>query len=182
MIGSAVDDQFTLAGKGKAILDKHVFTKVPGFVREVANEAFQSHDSFLYKKMAQSAQLSDFVARYALYKHKLNKGSSREDAANDAISVFINYDLPTHRSIQYGNDMGFLWFTKYYIRIQKVLLMTLVKEPLRVLSLILGDWFSGDVLADMYDSALSPDNVGNRVRLPDSPLEMIGNLALAQVI
>lgn len=184
---SLVDDQFTLAGKGKAILDKHVFTKVPGYVREVANEAFQTKESFLYKKMAQSAQLSDFVARYALYQHNINHKNpkrrlSREDAANNAISTFINYDLPTHRLIQYGNDMGFLWFTKYYIRIQKILLTTLVKQPLRVISTILGDFFSGDALSNMYDSTLTPENVGNRVRFADSPFEMVSNLALAKVI
>lgn len=182
---SLVDDQFTLVGKGKALLDKHVYTKVPGYVREAANEVFQTKESFLYKKMAQSAQLSDFMARYALYKHTTmqkdaSKRLSRSDAANNAIATFVNYDLPTHRLIQYGNDMGFLWFTKYYIRIQKILLSNLVREPLRVLSVILGDYLSGDSFANMYDSTITPDNIDNRVRLPE--FNIVGNLALAKVL
>jgi hypothetical protein len=182
-----VDDQYSKFGKIRNVLDKHIGTKIPGSVRQIASELTQSHDSFLYKKMAQSAQLSDFVARYALYKHSItnkntDKRLSREDAANKAISTFINYDLPTHRGIQYGNDMGFLWFTKYYIRIQKILLTTLASNPARVMALIVGEWAYGDVIADMYDSTLSPENVGNRVRLPGSFTDMASNALLGQLV
>lgn len=180
---SLVDDQFTKGGKIKDAIDIKLLTKVPGFVREGAREVFQTKDSYLYKKMSQSAQLSDFMARYALYKHSVGKeGLSREDAANKAISTFINYDLPTHRGIQYLNDMGVLWFTKYYIRIQKILLKTFINKPGRVISLLLMDFMTGDSVSTVYDSYLSTDNVLNRTGLPDDPIDLLGNLATASVI
>lgn len=180
---SLVDDQFTKGGKIKDAIDSKLLTKVPGFVREGAREVFQTKESYLYKKMSQSAQLSDFMARYALYKHSVGKeGLSREDAANKAISTFINYDLPTHRGIQYLNDMGMLWFTKYYIRIQKILLKTFINKPGRVISLLLMDFMTGDSVSTVYDSYLSTDNVLNRTGLPDDPIDLLGNLATASVI
>ena len=177
-----IEDEFSKAGKLSRVLDKHVFTKLPGFVREVAKEATQSHDSFLYKKMSQSAQLSDFMARYALYQHNIKKGMARDDAANISISTFINYDLPTHRGIQYLNDMGFLWFTKYYIRIQKIIAKTLIDNPARVISLVTLDFMTGDGISTVQDTIATPTTLMNRVGIAEDPIDLLGNLAIANVL
>jgi hypothetical protein len=174
---SLVDDEFSKASKIDNALDKAVYRHIPGWTKAIGREVFQTKDSILYKKMSQSAQLSDFTARYALYKHTLNhtnpsKRLNRQDAANNAISTFINYDLPTHKLIQYGNDMGFLWFTKYYVRVQKILLKTLINNTARVLGLLSFEWMFGDVFPDIYDTTLAPENIYNRVGLPKNPVDV----------
>lgn len=180
---SLVDDQFTKGGKIQDAIDKRLFTKVPGFIREGARELVLSNQSFLYKKMSQSAQLSDFMARYALYKHSISKdGLGREDAANKAIDTFINYDLPTHRGIQYLNDMGFAWFTKYYIRIQRIIIKSFATKPARSIMLLVLNIMTGGAFATVFDSFFSMDGVNNRLGLPDDPIDLIGNLATASVL
>ena len=67
-------------------------------------------------------QLSDFVAKYALYKSEMRAGAKHEDAVQTASDTFINYDIPTSPALQYANDMGLVMFTKFAIRIQHVLL------------------------------------------------------------
>lgn len=180
---SLVDDQFTKGGKIQDALDKRLFTKVPGFIREGARELVLSNQSYLYKKMSQSAQLSDFMARYALYKHSIAKDKlSREDAANKAIDTFINYDLPTHRGIQYLNDMGFAWFTKYYVRIQRIIIKSFAAKPARSIMLLVLNIMTGGAFATVFESFFSIDGVNNRLGLPDDPIDLLGNLATASVL
>tara|TARA_R110002012_G_scaffold318308_1_gene536408 strand:- start:43059 stop:52847 length:9789 start_codon:yes stop_codon:yes gene_type:complete len=173
---TVIQDDFTKKTKLTATVEEKLLTKIPGFARAGLRSAYMTQDTYMYKKLSQAAQLSDFVARYALYKHSLNNNLSTEDAANKAISTFINYDLPTHKIIQYLNDMGFLWFTKYYIRVQKILLKTAIENTGRVLSLLgISSMLNSPTI---YDSGLSPDNIGNRMGLPDSPWEMVTNVPL----
>jgi hypothetical protein len=75
------------------------------------------------------------VKRRQVAKIKSEKG--REPNAQElrhiedelAISIrdaFVNYSQPTSRVFQYLNDMGFIMFTKYMVRIQKVIKMELL--------------------------------------------------------
>ena len=98
---------------------------------------------------------SDFAARYAqhtLVKRrqvaKIKKEKGREPTAQElrhiedelAISIkdaFVNYSQPTSRVFQYLNDMGFIMFTKYMVRIQKVIQDGVAKHPLRFMLALL---------------------------------------------
>jgi len=94
--------------------------------------------------MSRAAQLSDFVARYTLYQHittRKDNPLSEADAIQEASDFFINYDIPMHRSVQYLDDTGLIMFTKYFLRIQRILVKVLKEQPLRVLSLGLLDQF-----------------------------------------
>jgi len=95
-----------------------------------------TEDTKLYKGLSFALQISDFLARYALYKHDIKKGVTPEAAAHNASETFISYDAPTHRSIQALNDNGFVNFTKYYVRIQKVILSAARGNPGRYLALL----------------------------------------------
>jgi hypothetical protein len=102
-----------------------------------ARVAYMAHDTKLYKGLSRATQLSDFVARYTLYQHLTSKsvGKSKEDAIHEASEAFVNYDIPMHRSLQYMDDMGLMMFTKYFMRIQRVLLKTAREHPARMLGL-----------------------------------------------
>ena len=85
-----------------------------------------------------------------------------DEALLRARASFVNYDIPTHRAVQYLNDMGFVWFTKYYLRIQAVIAQTVRENPLGVLSLLGLDEMLGG-FSDILDSSLLsrwPVNLG----------------------
>lgn len=100
---------------------------------------YMSHDTKMYQSLSRITQLSDFVARYTLYQHlttRNNNPLSQADAIQEASDAFVNYDIPMHRGIQFTDDMGFTPFTKYFLRIQRVLLKLARENPARVLMAI----------------------------------------------
>jgi hypothetical protein len=109
--------------------------KINPAIRNVARTVYMAHDTPMYQTLNQITQLSDFVARYTLYQHLISRKDnplSRADAIAEASDAFVNYDIPTHRSMQYADDMGVIMFTKYFLRIQRVLLKLARENPARV--------------------------------------------------
>ena len=104
------------------------------------------HSTAPYKVMSYATQISDFLARYTLYQHDMTKKNAltHEQAVQRASEAFINYDVPTHRKIQYANDSGLIMFSKYYIRIQKVLARIYKDSPGRVLAIMAAEHMLGD--------------------------------------
>lgn len=106
----------------------------------VGKTVAMTHDTPLYKFMYQATAQSDFVARYVLFQH-LTKHSKKkvspEQAIQEVDNAFVNYDIPTNKKLQKLNDMGFVPFTKYYLRIQKVLFNLYQKNPARMLGIAL---------------------------------------------
>ena len=129
--------------------DEDIYSYKSDFVRSVskftdklnpkvvsaARTVYMAHDTQLYQGLSRVTQLSDFVARYTLYQHNISKRNpmTKEEAIQDASDAFINYDIPMHQSLQYMDDMGLLPFTKYFLRIQKVLGKLFMDNPGRVL-------------------------------------------------
>lgn len=98
-----------------------------------------TQDTPLYKWMSHGTQLSDFVARYTLYQHLINRKvdpMAENEAIQTASDAFVNYDIPSHRRMQALNDDGFVWFTKYYLRIQKVILKLMRDNPGRTMGMV----------------------------------------------
>lgn len=109
---------------------------LPQGVTDAAKFVFMTKDSPSYEFMNKITQFSDFAARYALYKHlttRANNPLDNSSAVQTIIEEFVNYDLPTHRAIQYGNDMGFIWFSRYWLRSQKIIMKNFAENPARVL-------------------------------------------------
>lgn len=141
--------------------------KVPKFIRDVGRFVYMAHDTSLYKFLSQTTQLSDFVSRYALYEHLTNRKKnplSKADALLQTEEAFINYDLPSHRSLQFMNDMGLVMFTKYYLRIQKVIARLVREKPGRVLAMVLMSHFISGLQSVMDSSWLN--------RLGNNPFEI----------
>lgn len=163
----------------KAQLERKVerFTsKVPAWMRTVGRQVYMTHDTATYKFLSQSTQLSDLVARYALYEHattRLKDPLSKADALRLAEDSFVNYDLPSHRTLQYLNDVGLVMFTKYYLRIQKVIMRLVRERPARGLILVaLEHYMSG--LQSVMDSSWV-NKLGHNP-LQDGALGYLGSL------
>lgn len=114
-------------------------SKLNPAVKAAAKFAYISPTTKLYQGLNRTTQLSDFVARYTLYHHVIDRKvnpMSKEEAIRFASDAFVNYDIPSHRTVQYLNDMGVVMFTKYYLRIQKVLMKMFRENPARALMMI----------------------------------------------
>lgn len=149
--------------------------KLNSKVVEAGKFVYMSQDSKAYQLLSRTTQLSDFVARYTLYQHLTTRKEnplSHDAAIQEASDAFVNYDIPMHRGLQYTDDMGITMFTKYFVRIQRVLLKMGRENPARVLLLALMNNYM-DLLPNVLDSAAvsrignNPFNTG-ALQFPDS--------------
>lgn len=137
------DSQYSYSSRLSKAVDSR--TKwVPQLAKDAAKQVFATHDTSIYKFLSQTTQMSDFVARYTMYEYLTTRKldtKSEADALATAKASFVNYDTPTHRWLQYTNDMGITPFTKYYIRIQATIFRLVKERPARVLALALANHY-----------------------------------------
>ena len=125
-------------------------------VLAAGKQMYMGHDTQIYKGLSQLTQLSDFVARYALYQHLTTRKDNpiaQKIAIQEASDAFINYDVPMHRELQYLDDMGIMMFTKYFLRIQRVIRGRFRHAPGKVALLMLAQGYF-DALPTALDSSI----------------------------
>lgn len=154
-----------------------VTENVPDAAKKGARFVYMAHDTKLYKMLFKTTQMSDFVARYSLYQHLTTKNSEpldHETAVQQITDSFVNYDIPSHRTLQYMNDMGLVYFTKYYIRIQKVLMRLFQDKPARAMALMAMGSYLNDVptVLDSGPRVANPLNAG-ALNYPGSMKEIL---------
>lgn len=134
---------------------------MPQFVRTGADYLYMTKRTPVFKWFTKATQYSDFISRYTLMEHYKKVGmklgltaeQAKEIAMSEAIEAFINYDLADSKMLQYANEMGLAMFTKYMIRIQKVIRKGIVKHPIQFISALLGQVALFDV-SDITESML----------------------------
>lgn len=131
-----------------------VLNKMPGFIKHTGRYAYITNDTKAYEILLKSTQYSDFMSRYALYKFRTEEEKvSQQDALEEINDDFINYEVLSNKYLQYLNDIGVVWFSKYFLRIQRIILRKMKKYPVSLFnSLMLQDWLLGSV-SDITDSA-----------------------------
>lgn len=90
-----------------------------------------------HKFLSDTAQFSDFAAKYALYNHLTTHAReklSHTEALQRASDAFVNYDIPATATRQYLDDMGITMFTKYRVRIQRAMFYLMDKRPASVMA------------------------------------------------
>jgi hypothetical protein len=178
----STDAQFTYKSKFSEMvgnLTEPVTNRINDNIKTVAKNMYMSHDSKTYKMFNQAAVLSDFTARYALHKHYTTRAENRlssKDSIAKVVSIFIDYDLPTHKGMQYLNDMGLVWFSKYNFRLQKILMETMSESPARVIMLLALQSSAGDV-PNMFDNSVFTHDMSNMLRNPLNNLDVISEIA-----
>ena len=154
-----------------------IVSKTPQWLQTGTSYAFLTQKSPLYKAMMISTQYSDFVARYGVYnmlidrykKEGMTIEQAKDKALNRALDAFINYDLPDSKVIRYMNDIGLVMFTKYLVRIQKVVREGIVENPVQFIGAILGQ----ELIADIDDPTNHSLLVTNPFSALHSPLSTI---------
>ncbi len=151
---AADDDVYSFKGRLNRKMDEFENNLNPQVVN-TAKTLMIAHDTPLYKALSYGTQLSDFVARYTLYQYMTERDRnpmSKEAAVQLVSDAFINYDVPSHRLMQYANDTGLIYFSKYYLRIQKVITHLYRENPGRALMLLTAGHFF-DSVPTLMDSA-----------------------------
>ena len=110
----------------------------PEFVRNGVDMFFVTERTKLFKMITFATQASDFSARYALIEGLKSQGKSKTEAINTAKDAFIVYGNPDSKFLQYMNDMGLVMFTKYFMRIQRVISKSFIDHPISFLLALLG--------------------------------------------
>lgn len=146
---------------------------VPQWMKSLVNNALVLQGSTLYNNLRDMAQLSDFGARYALYNNLTQKkGMSKEEAIGIAMDTFIDYDLPSGVGMQYANDMGIVLFSKYLVRIQKIIFQTFRENPAAVIAIVaMQNYFNYG--QNIHESLIGVTNPFDRVA---TPLDMVAAL------
>ena len=131
---------------------------IPKGVREVGKQLYMTNDTTTYKLMSQATQFSDYAARYTLYQHVTGRKENtlgHDEAMDLVMDAFVNYDIPTHKSVQYLNDMGVLRFSKYYIRIQRIIAGLIKEKPVRGLAVLAANNYLTDLPSIMDSSVIN---------------------------
>lgn len=158
-----------------------VTDRLPNVVKDAADVLFMTHNTRMYKFLRNATQVSDFAARYVLHTHNVKQGMDKRESINDAIDLFVNYDLPTHKGLQYLNDMGLLLFFKYILRTQKMLFKLVRDRPASVAAVVLSQYALGVRLPDITDSVALPSNLIDNFNDPVDSIDgvlgihMLGN-------
>jgi hypothetical protein len=119
-----------------------VTDKMPTLLKSAVKNVYMTHDTPLYQGLSRVTQLSDFIARYTMFQHLTTRKvepMSEKDALSRAIDSFIMYDVPMHPLLQYADDSGLFMFTKYFLRIQRVLRTLWHENPARVATALMLD-------------------------------------------
>ena len=146
---------------------------VPGPVKSGVKGVLVTHDTSLYKMLNNLTTMSDFTSRYALHHHLTTRRMDRMDKATSLRVIraaFVNYDVPTHKGVQYLNDMGVLMFTKYYMRIQAAIFDAAKNHPARSVAMLLSAGMFD--FQTIFDSSMLRDPVPGS--LASSILELPG--------
>ena len=147
-----------------------------GKAAAIANQAYMGEETATFKTMMHLTQASDFIARYAMYSHAIEvKGMPEEKAYKQMVETFVNYDQPLNKYLQYGNDIGLLFFVKYWLRIQRATFNIAKEKPLNIgLLFIANGMLDYDFESIMESSVLT----GNFFPTEGGPLKVAGEVLI----
>ena len=136
-------------------MKKHT-DKINPKLRAVGRNLAMTKDTKTYQTLSRVVQLSDFVARYALYQNLITREIDpmpKEAAAHKVSEAFINYDVPMHRGLEYMDSVGLFMFTKYFLRVQRVIRDRIKHAPGKLGMLLAAESYLGD-LPTILDSSV----------------------------
>ena len=146
-----------LSGKMDKFASKNkTLEKVYSGVKNVSRYTYMSDDTSMFKLLLKTTQYSDFVARQAVFKYKTEiEGIGKDETENLVRDLFVNYDMPDHQILQYMNETGITMFTKYPMRMLRVIYKMMKGRPVEGLMLIFLEDFINMNIDDPSDMSLN---------------------------
>ena len=137
LMSTIVEDLTNQDNKYKTPIQKSTdeyLNKIPEPIRSTFNTLSINKGTLLHNFLSDAVQFSDLSAKYVLAKHNMGKGMDISNAIYESQINFINYDMPTNQFLDYMNRMGFMIFTKFFLRFQQVMLKLFTKMPVTALA------------------------------------------------
>lgn len=142
-------------------LAKRKLKNVPKVFSDGVDLLYITERTKLYKFVEKSIQASDFAARYAQYHLMLEKGVKKDKAVQIVRDNYVNYNKPNSKFVEWANQMGFVMFTKYFTRIQRVIRDYGKNHPSKVLlAVLVQEYLLGDI-DDITDQSPLTKDMGN---------------------
>ena len=135
----------------------------------------------LGKEIRLATAYSDFVARYAMYKHLTGKGMSHEEASSEVMDIYVDYAPNTSKGLQYINDMGIFMYTKFLVRIQKVIMKLMRTNKKGIAALLMAEQILGNV-PDVTDSSVAYGIGLSRMNNPMEIMDTISEIPLLHLL
>ena len=163
-----VEDVDTAAFKSSNGLSAAITAKADELLGKEASSLAQqllvTENSKLFKVLTKATQYSDFTARYAVHQWNMQKEMNEYESLILVNDMFINYNKPNSKTLQYLNDSGQLMFTKFLLRIQPVIGVLVKKKPANAFMTIMGQYLTFDI-EDINDSSLWETELGYKVHM-----------------
>lgn len=137
LMSTIVEDLTNQDNKYKTPIQKSTdeyLNKIPKSIRSTFNTLSINNGTLLHNFLSDAVHFSDLSAKYVLAKHNMDKGMDISNAIYESQINFINYDMPTNQFLDYMNRMGFMIFTKFFLRFQQVMLKLFNKMPVTALA------------------------------------------------
>jgi hypothetical protein len=141
-------------------LAKEKLKNAPKIVSTGLDVLYITENTGLFKLLEKGIQASDFAARYAQYHLMVQDGVAKEKAATTVRDNYINYNKANSQFVEWANQMGFMMFTKYFTRIQRVLHQYGKTHPTKLFLSIVAQEVLFD-LDTMDDQSLIAKDMGN---------------------
>lgn len=143
--------------------------QLPGRVKDLAQYAYVSRNTSLFKLLNRTTQYGDFLAKALLMDHMMeNQKKTQEEAYKVVRNEFVNYNLLPGRMRTFLESTGVIWFWNFKIRSMKVALRIMQDNPLKALvwsnmasSVIAIPGMDNTVLADNFATKLWDGSVSN---------------------
>ena len=171
---SIIDDIDTELDSKNNIVERYgdkLRMMLPERIRKFFDIIYINEDTTGYKQLMKFVQYSDFVSKYAYFKHitvdnrakykDMTDAQVREIAIDEAEGMFINYSLLQDKHIKYLSDIGGFMFSKYLFRIQRMIARSFHKNPVRGVVTAGMQKALGDV-SDISDSFLIGKDLAGR--------------------
>jgi len=139
LLQSIVDDVETskIQSPYPGVMDTYIDKAVgylPSPVVAAGKVAFLAKDTQAYKVLNNAVKMTDFIGRYIMYQHYTKTGPVADRLPHDkalakVMHQFVNFNLPSHRMLEYGNEVGLVWFSKYALGILKPITQVLKEKP-----------------------------------------------------
>lgn len=149
-------------GKGKSLdavakiltnmADGYKEARESGDPAKYLSQFIAAPDSEVTKAGSGLMQYGDFTARWVYYKHLKNSGVSEKEAAAQVLETFIDYRVNMPKELKLLSDYGILMYPTYWTRIQKIIYIATLRNPVTAGVGAVTEGLLGNVLPTIYDS------------------------------
>jgi hypothetical protein len=128
------DNNANKATQSKLLLDR-AYEKLPGFFQDTISTLYVTDRSDLYNKLMTVMRMSDAIAKSTIIQLRKNDVAAgklkmtEQEIYNEANDIFVDYNLPDDKLLQYLNNVGVFMFTRYFTRIQRAIKNSFYKNP-----------------------------------------------------